>query len=295
MKDFDQQIRETIAFEPIPVPDHVHARMEQLLESLPEKTRVRRLHLAPRITALAASLVFVFLVMLPNISVTYAQTMEQIPVIGELVQMFTFRAYQIEEANYNLDAEIMEIHDPQNPDVSDLINKDVDELTSDVIHQFYDEMEIAEGEGVGAFNINYEMLTNTPEWFTMKLMVEETRGSTNSYARYYHIDRINGTYVHFGDLFDEKDFPVLEEMILQQMEQQMAENPDIVYLTQDDESGASGASFVRLDEDQNFYFLENGDLVIAYDRYEVAPGFMGCPEFVLPRADIQSYMKSLQN
>lgn len=292
MKDFDQEIFERVASESIPVPERVHLRTEQLLAHLPEKTPVRRLQLWTRMTAIAASLVFVFLVMLPNVSVTYAHAMEQIPVIGDLVQIFNIRSYQIDEGNHNLDAQIASIKDPRNPNASDLINKDVDELTSAVIHQFYDELEISQGQGVGAINIDYETLTNTPEWFTMKLMVEEIRGSTNSYARYYHIDRVTGKYVHFGDLFDQKDFPVLEGMILTQMEQQMAEDPDIVYLTQ---NGETGKSFLSLDENQNFYFKENGDLVIAYDRYEVAPGFMGSPEFVLPLADIQSYMHPLHS
>lgn len=292
MKDFDQQIRDSIASAPVEVPEHVHLRTEQMLESLPDKEPVRRLQLWPRMTALAASLVFVFLVMLPNVSVTYAEAVEQIPVIGDLVQIFTIRSYQVDEGNHNLEVDIGSVNDPKNPNASALINKDVDELTRDVIHQFYDEMEIAQGEGVGGIKIGYETLTNTPEWFTMKLMVEEIRGSTNSYARYYHIDRATGKYVHFGDLFDEEDFPVLEEMILEQMECQMAEDPDVVYLVRNNENGAS---FVKLDENQNFYFKDNGDLVIAYDRYEVAPGFMGTPEFTLPLADIQRYMHPLHS
>ncbi len=302
MKDFDQQICDVIAAEPITVPDYVHLRTEQLLESLPEKVPVHRIHLWPRMTALAASLLFVLLVMLPNVSVTYAQTMEQIPVIGELVQMFTIRSYQIDQNNHSLDVPVMAINDPRNPDASSLINKDVDELTSAVIRQFYDELEISQGQGVGAINIDYETLTNTSDWFTMKLLVEEIRGSTNSYARYYHIDRTTGKYVHFGDLFDKADFPALEEMILNQMEQQMAADSNVSYFEQNDipsgeeslqETTLPGHAFVKLDEDQGFYFRENGDLVIVYDRYEVAPGFMGCPEFVLPLADIQTYMKPL--
>lgn len=292
MKDFDQQICDAIAVEPISIPECVHLRTEQLLESLPEKVPIRRLHLWPRVTALAAGLLFVLFVMLPNVSVTYAEAVEQIPVIGDLVQIFTVRSYRVDEGNHNLDADIASVNDPKNPGASDLINKDVDALTGDVIRQFYDELEISQGEGVGAINIDYETVTNTPEWFTLKLMVEEIRGSTNSYARYYHIDRVTGQYVHFGDLFNEQDFPVLEDMILKQMEQQMAEDSQIVYMVR---NGNTGKSFVSLDEDQNFYFTENGDLVITYDRYEVAPGFMGNPEFTLPREDIEPYLQSLHN
>ena len=31
------------------------------------------------------------------------------------------------------------------------------------------------------------------------------------------------------------------------------------------------------------YFDDKGDLVIVFEKYDVAPGYMGCPEFVIPR------------
>ena len=34
--------------------------------------------------------------------------------------------------------------------------------------------------------------------------------------------------------------------------------------------------------DESFYFNEEGLLVIAFDEYEVAPGYMGAVEFTIP-------------
>ena len=34
--------------------------------------------------------------------------------------------------------------------------------------------------------------------------------------------------------------------------------------------------------DQNFYINDENQLVIVFDEYEVAPGSMGTPEFVIP-------------
>ena len=34
--------------------------------------------------------------------------------------------------------------------------------------------------------------------------------------------------------------------------------------------------------DQHFYLNEEGQLVIVFDEYAVAPGSMGMPEFVIP-------------
>ena len=42
-------------------------------------------------------------------------------------------------------------------------------------------------------------------------------------------------------------------------------------------------NFQSITEQTNFYFNESGELVIAFDEYEVAPGYMGAPEFVIPQ------------
>ncbi|MBR7132114.1 MAG: DUF3298 domain-containing protein, partial [Clostridia bacterium] len=44
--------------------------------------------------------------------------------------------------------------------------------------------------------------------------------------------------------------------------------------------------------DHNFYWNENGDLVIIFDEYEVGPGSMGTPEFVIDRDVIKDILKS---
>jgi hypothetical protein len=40
--------------------------------------------------------------------------------------------------------------------------------------------------------------------------------------------------------------------------------------------------FQSIAPDQNFYINDENQLVIVFDEYEVAPGSMGTPEFVIP-------------
>ena len=46
-----------------------------------------------------------------------------------------------------------------------------------------------------------------------------------------------------------------------------------------------------IDADQNFYFNEQGELVLAFDEYEVAPGYMGNVEFVIPEKIVEDIYK----
>lgn len=290
-QSFDQDIREALQGEQIPVPESVHQRTEMLLDSLPEKEakpNLRILHTTTRrFISTAACILFVMLVLLPNLSVTYAHAMENIPIIGDLVEIFTIRNYFYSDDRHELDAEVPEVNDPSNEQVSDLINKDVNELTSAVIQKFYDDLEISHDTGYGSIYIDYETVTNTDEWFTLKLTVSEVQASSNTYFKFYHIDRTNGTYVTFGDLIDSEDFGAIEQIIREQMEAEMAADPDVVYWTEDTKLGQS---ITALTADQNFYFDDAGNLVIVYNKYEVGPGSMGCPEIVIGKEKFEKYL-----
>ena len=290
-QSFDQEIREALQGEQTAVPESVHQRTEMLLDSLPEEETKPRLRILPaatrRFISTAACILFVMLVVLPNLSVTYAHAMENIPIIGDLVEIFTIRNYFYSDGRHELDAEVPEVNDPNNEQVSDLINKDVNELTSAVIQKFYDDLEISHDTGYGSIYIDYETVTNTDEWFTLKLTVSEVQASSNTYFKFYHIDRTSGTYVTFGDLIDSEDFGAIEQIIREQMEAEMAADPDVVYWTEDTELGQS---ITALSTDQNFYFDDAGNLVIVYNKYEVSPGSMGCPEIVISKEKIEKYL-----
>ena len=91
----------------------------------------------------------------------------------------------------------------------------------------------------------------------------------------------------FEDLFAEKHYTALEELIMTQMRHQLAQSENITYWIEDSEIGKD---FITLSANQNFYFKENGNLVLVYNKYEVGPGSMGCPEFELLPKEYMEYM-----
>lgn len=49
------------------------------------------------------------------------------------------------------------------------------------------------------------------------------------------------------------------------------------------ERDAMASDFKEITPDRNFYFNEAGDLVIVFNEYDAAPGYMGNPEFIIPK------------
>ena len=75
---------------------------------------------------------------------------------------------------------------------------------------------------------------------------------------------------------------VLSGEVRRQMEERMAEN-----------TGAScfPEEFTAIGPEQNFYFNTDGDLVLVFDEYTIAPGSMGMPEFTIPSDVYETLLK----
>ena len=290
MNDFDKYIKSEVAKEQTDIPDSVKNRIEQTLVDLPEKKPVKKqIRILPRIAASAACFVFIILFLLPNVSVTYAQALEQLPVIGDLVRVVTIRNYYYDDNHWKMDINIPQIESEDSKSV-DYINKDVSELTTALINRFYEDLEINGNKGYGSLNVDYEVVTNTDSWFTLKLTVCQTAASSNTYFKFYHIDKNQGKIVELGDLFNTDKFSdILVAEIKRQMQEQMANDENISYWIN---NSGIGEEFATVSADHNFYWNENGDLVIIFDKYEVGPGSMGTPEFVIDKGVIRDILKS---
>ena len=290
MNDFDKYIKSKAAQEQTEIPDSVKNRIEQTLADLPEKKPViKQIRILPRIAAAAACFIFITLFLLPNVSVAYAQALEQIPVIGDLVQVVTIRNYFYADDKHEMGIDVPQI-EGEDSEAVDYINKDVSELTTALVNQFYKDLEITGNNGYGSIHVDYEATMNTDRWFTLKLSVIETAASSNTYFEFYHIDKKQGKIVELGDLFNTDNFSdILVAEIKRQMQEQMANDENISYWINNSEIGEE---FATVSADHNFYWNENGDLVIIFDEYEVGPGSMGTPEFVIDRDVIKDILKS---
>ncbi len=278
-KDFDEYLKKRAEEEPFSAPQSFKTKIENAMAELPEKEKEEKRRLSfpvRRLTVAAASMAFLTLFLLPNISVTYGEAMEKLPVVGKLVKVVTIRNYFYSDENHEMDIKVPEIKD-ESSEAAGHVNENVDRFTSELVKQFYKELETAGGHG--SVSVEYETVTDTEDWFTLKLEVSETAGSSNRYFRYYHIDKRTGQIVKLGDMFvDESYQEIITEEIKRQMKERMKKDENVVYWIEKDDFGKE---FAEIGEDHNFYWDKDGNLVITFDKYEVGPGSSGEPEFVI--------------
>lgn len=289
MNKFDEYLRSKATEEQCEIPDSAKEKIERILYELPETVTPKcRTHIFSRVAVTAACLAFVTLFILPNFSIAYAEAVEKIPVIGKIVRVVTIRNYFYSDDNYEMNINVPKIEDDSS-NAADRINKDLNGLTNAVINQFYKDLKIDGNKGHGSIYLNYETITDTNRWFTLKLTVTEISGSGNQYYKYYHIDKNTGKIVSLGDLFVDNSFEsIITNEIKHQMITEMKNDSGAVYWLND---SIIGKDIVSIKKNHNFYFNKKGKLVIPFDKYEVAPGSMGCPEFVIDNKIIKEILK----
>ena len=244
--------------------------------------------------AAAAAALFI---MVPNISPVAAHAMAEIPLIGTLVKAITFRDYVDEQDHTRIDIQVPHIEiteiEEENTTVSSeaasSINVDIDQIANAFIEKYQETLK-EENPHLDIY-MDYETIASTESYFTLKLNCFEASGGGYNWNKFYTIDCYTGKQLQLKDLFLEgTDYiTAISEDIIAQMKEQMASDENLIYFVDTD---MPGDNFTKIRPDQNFYINAENQLVIAFDEYEVAPGYMGTVEFVINQDAIASILKN---
>ena len=115
-----------------------------------------------------------------------------------------------------------------------------------------------------------------------------TVGSSSTTHKFYTIDKASGKLITLKSLFkDGTDYvSVLNRYLRAEMKRQNDTDLNMFWIDDPDME-----SFETIREDQNFFINQDGKLVICFDKYEIAPGASGSPEFVIPEDVIHDIRK----
>ena len=154
MNNFDKHIKNIVGSENQEVPKIIIDSIDDTLENLPNfnKNNHTKLILKRTLSAVAC-LIVTFLFVLPNISVTYAKSLEKVPVIGKFSSLITFRNYTYNNNRYDLD--ISEPYIDDDIPNANSINVDVNSLTNSLVSKFYNDLDL-QSNGYGSIYMDYE-------------------------------------------------------------------------------------------------------------------------------------------
>ena len=305
-KDLEERLLDTKKiYEQIEIPAELNERMRLALgemskvtedkEEKPEVTQTRRdekrvSHMKRRwnwkkTTGLvAACAVFCFTAGL-NISPTFATDMQANPVLGGISRVLTFRSYEISDGDKTISTEI-----PQVDGAEEGYSKDVNEQIQKIVADYeakaaedieaYKEAFLATGGTEKEFAdkdiqvyVDYDVKSETKDQVSFVLKAYNNMVSADYIYECFNVDLKDNSEITLEELLGPDYIDIANESI----KKQIAADDSGLYF--DEEMGG----FTTITPETNFYINEAGNPVIVFQKYEIAAGAAGMPEFEITK------------
>lgn len=257
------------------------ALKESGVKTLNKKSNFKRIRIAAASIVAAVAILTVGV----NSSPVFAAALSKVPVVGSIVKVLTFREYTVNEDKYNADIKVPSIQGLENKALENSLNEKYLTENKKLYEEFMGDMEDLKKKGDGHLGVNsgYVVKTDNDKLLSVERYVVNTVGSSSTTLKYDTIDKKNEILITLPSLFKNDSYVnIISENIKKQMIEQNKADEDNFYWVKGINQDADMELFEKISNEQNFYINAEGKLVISFDKYEVAPGYMGVVEFVIP-------------
>lgn len=284
--------KEKKSYEQIEIPKELNEIVSQAVaSSCRHKGNYRSRSIVRLISIAAAAVLAVFTIGL-NTSESLAKELGSVPILGRLVKVLTFRSYEEQKDNVNISVHIPEIVTEElvnEPNMITDINAEIDKYMSDYIADaqtrlleyktaFLETGGTEEEWSSRNFEVkaDYEITCQNEDYLSFVISGVENWNSAYAVTYFYNINLDTGKETTLKELLGGDYINIANANILSQMQQRILENPDYTYFGEDMDG------FQTITDTTRFYINEKGNPVITFEKYEIAPGFMGPQEFEIP-------------
>ncbi|MCC8026932.1 MAG: DUF3298 and DUF4163 domain-containing protein [Clostridium sp.] len=268
-------------YERIPVPPQAESRIQAgIARAKKERKGVIIMKMFKNTGATAAAAVLA-ITALTNINPAIANAMEQIPVIGSIARVVTFRTYEDKKENTEAEIKVPQVTQENGSGREIPANKSIQEYADQLIASYEEEVSRLNGEGRYAMESSYKVVTDNSKYLSIRIDTTVVMASGAQYVKIFTIDKATGRAVTLPELLknNQEVLNAVSDNIKEQMAEEMAGDGSIVYFYNSD---TPDTDFKGLTGEESFYFNDKGELVIAFNEYDVAPGYMGAVDFTIP-------------
>lgn len=289
LKDLEKQ------YNKVPIPKELDFVVEHALHQGKKKRKKR----APQWLLGSAAAAMLFTAGL-NVSPAMARTLSEIPVVGSVVKVLTWTEYEVAEDTYDANIKVPSIENLENQKLANTLNEKYRAEGKALYDNFITEVGDLKANGGGHLGVDsgYDIKTDNDQILSIGRYIVNTVGSSSTVMHYDTIDKENEILITLPMLFkDDHYIQTISDNIKEQMQEQIAaSNQEKVYWVKG--AGLSDEElmeeFKTINAEQQFYISDKGKLVISFDKYEVAPGYMGVVEFEIPTNVLKNDLVSMQ-
>lgn len=280
-------------YEQIPIPDALSIRVQQeIMESQKQQMeKEKRRHRywfrqTLRSMGTAAAAIAILFTLALNTMPAFAMEAAELPGIGGLARVLTFRSYETEQDDITMSVEI-----PSIEMIEEDTGIDVVEINQEVLNRCnqYAEEALSRAEAYRTafletggtleewakhkirITVGYEIKHQDDAYLSFVVRGNENWSNANQKAQYYNLDLRTGAYVTLEDLLGDDYEALANEAIRKQIRER--EEAGEAFFAED------AGGFTGISENTNFYINAKHNPVIVFEKYEIANGAAGEIEF----------------
>ncbi|TQR07979.1 anti-sigma-V factor rsiV [Psychrobacillus soli] len=277
-------------YEEVEIPEELNNIVKNSIKEAKRKQKKRKPIKQWGIGLVAAAALFTTSV---NVSPALAQSLATVPLLGQFVQVVTFQAIKLDEDTYNADLKTPNVTGLENKELEQMLNEKYIAENEALYEDFQKEMKALEEAGGGHLGVTstYEVVTDTEDILSISRYEVNTVGSSSTTMRTDTIDKKNQILITLPSLFKNDAYiEAISTYLKDEMAEQMANDSNKIYWIDDQEE--IGFEFEAIRPDQTFSITEDHKLTISFDKYEIAPGYMGVLTFEIPTEVISEFLIS---
>lgn len=290
-------------YKDIEIPKELSAMVDGLIkEDRRKKAKRKVIFMIKRCAAAAAAVLVVFTAGL-NTSQAFAEGAAELPVIGAIARVLTVRSYHQDEGDYKIDMEVPAIEGSNAADASGgeftaLVNAEIEKIVDDYTNEAKAEFEEykeaffatggTEEEWAGRqmdIIVDYDVKYQKSPILSLELTTAKGWMAASEERHYYNLNILEGKELKLEDLLGEDYINICNAEIDRQIREQIADDPRLSYFGYGDNE-LTDAGFRTIDENTDFYINSDGQVVIVFPEYSIAPGYMGWREFAVGEAKL---------
>lgn len=243
---------------------------------------------------LAASLI-IGIMLVVNFIPSFAYAMSDIPAFAPIIKVITFGRY--ERADNGYEAKVI------TPKIEGLLDKELEKRLNDEFKENADAIILAYEQDIKQLKeefgdetvhmgveSDYIIKTDNENILALDVYLLNIAGSSSTKHTFYTINKKTGELLTLKGLFkDNADYvTVLSDYIKGEMLRRNKEEQGLFWV---DGESETFEGFKQIKADQNFYINDDGNIVICFDKYDVAAGAQGSPEFIIPDNIVKAILK----
>ena len=267
----------------IKIPDILDEVVQDAIDEGLEKKRYGKTHIL-RCSGMAVAAAFSLFVVVLNTSPVFARAAANVPVIGDMCQVFTFRDYEYEDEIKYVNVKVPQINNTGNTELEDRINREIAKSINNEVAKSeqmaeddYNAYILTGGEPSEfmPYNIviDYEIKCQDEHYVSFVITKDETRATGYYQTYYYNIDLDTGKEITLRDWYGSNYKQIVTESINKQIDDW---DDDKKFYLWDDLDMDS-----LINDDTQFYINENEQIVVFFNKYELGAGAMGTQEFTI--------------